>query len=345
MDSFVGERRAARSAVERHIDSSLPTESRHIRAPAHEKFKFGETATLRCCNTPPNKIFRAPDSALRRLSAGRIRVGFLGVNFLKGDSLMLRKILLASAGTIALASQAIAADLPSRAPPPVYIPPTPIFTWTGVYIGGQVGYAWGTQRANVAFPTGILFNSYSAEGVIGGAHVGYNYQVNQWVLGIEGSVDGTSISKTYIPGGTIFPAFPGFGATYSTSSPIQGSIRGRVGIAWDRALLYATGGAAFAGVDATYTTPSGSISRSTTRVGWTVGGGIEYAVTNNWSVYAEYRYSDFGNYANDLANVFTPGGVVVPIAATVNRHFTQNQVQVGFSYRFAPPPAPIVSKY
>jgi len=261
---------------------------------------------------------------------------------------MLRKTLLASAGAIALASQAFAADLPSRAPPPVYVPPVPIFTWTGIYIGGQIGYAWGTQRANVNLPDGsTIFNSYSSEGVIGGGHVGYNYQVNQWVLGIEGSVDGTSISKTFIPG-TVFPAvlgFPGaFGVSYQTSVPIEGSIRGRLGVAWDRVLLYATGGVAFAGVNATYSTPFASVSQSTTRVGWTVGGGVEYAVTNNWSVFAEYRYSDFGSYSHNPAAAFTPVGLVA-IPVTVNRHFTQNQVQVGFSYKFSPPLAPVVAKY
>ncbi len=273
---------------------------------------------------------------------------------------MLRKILLASAGTIALASQAFAADLPSRAPPPVYVPPVPIFTWTGIYLGGQIGYAWGQQRANVFAPDLIdvngaviapgsqVFGSYSAEGVIGGAHVGYLYQVNQWVLGIEGSVDGTSISKTFIPGVDIYPgvlANP-FGLTYTTSVPIEGSIRGKIGVAWDRVLLYATGGVAFAGVNASINSPFGSVSASTTRVGWTVGGGVEYAVTNNWSVFAEYRYSDFGSYSNNLGAAFDLTGVGLAAAAPiVNRHFTQNQVQVGFSYHFSPPPPPVVAKY
>jgi outer membrane immunogenic protein len=274
---------------------------------------------------------------------------------------MLHRLLLASASAVAIAGSAFAADLPSRAPPPVYVPPTPIFTWTGVYIGGQVGYAWGTQKANVAVPQvtngagavvgvgGTAFNSYSAEGVIGGAHVGYNYQVNQWVLGIEGSVDGTSISKTFIPGTDFYPGVAllnNFGLTYSTSIPIEGSIRGRLGVAWDRVLLYATGGVAFAGVNATVNSPFGSVTASTTRVGWTVGGGLEYAVTNNWSVYAEYRYSDFGSNSNNLGRAFdfTPVRLTAQ-AAIVNRHFTQNQVQVGFSYRFSPPPAPIVAKY
>jgi outer membrane immunogenic protein len=257
---------------------------------------------------------------------------------------MLRRILLATAGAVAFTGSAFAADLPSRAPPPVYIPPTPIFTWTGIYVGGQVGYAWGTQKANLSLPDGsTLYNSYNAEGVIGGGHVGYNYQVNQWVVGIEGSVDGTSLSKTFVPSGDgVFVNgvgfVPGAGSSYTASSPVQGSIRGRVGIAWDRALIYATGGAAFGGITASVSTPFGYASRSTTRVGWTVGGGIEYAVTNNWSVRAEYRYTDFGSFTN------YPAVFAAPVA--VSRHFTQNQVQVGFSYKFDTyAPAPVVAKY
>jgi outer membrane immunogenic protein len=273
---------------------------------------------------------------------------------------MLRKALLASAGTIALASQAFAADLPSRAPPPVYVPPVPIFTWTGFYLGGQVGYAWGTQRANVLAPDLIgggggivapgsqVFNSYSAEGVIGGGHIGYNYQVNQWVLGIQGNIDASSISKTFIPGTDFYPGVFGnpFGLTYTTSVPIQGSILGKIGVAWDRVLLYATGGVAIAGVNGSINSPFASVSASSTRVGWTVGGGLEYAVSNNWSVYAEYRYSDFGSYSNTLGAGFdiAPFGLTAA-SPIVDRHFTQNQVQVGFSYHFSPPPAPIIAKY
>jgi outer membrane immunogenic protein len=219
---------------------------------------------------------------------------------------MYRKLLLASVAGLALTgSAAFAADLPSRAPPPVYLPPVPIFTWTGIYLGGQVGYAWGNNSGGTFVAgdgLGDIFTanfSGSPQGVIGGAHVGYNYQINQWVLGIEGSVDGTSLSKTVVATGTDL-----FGATAlvtaHSNSNIQGSIRGRLGVAWDRALLYATGGVAFAGFNSSITDTSGfltgipgtSASFSNTRVGWTVGGGIEYAITNNWSVRGEYRYSN-----------------------------------------------------
>ena len=93
---------------------------------------------------------------------------------------MNRKLLLASVGVIALTgSAAFAADLPSRAPPPVYLPPPPIFTWTGIYIGGQVGYAWGTGANNfTGFDpvTGTFIDTSvggTPNGVIGGGHVGY----------------------------------------------------------------------------------------------------------------------------------------------------------------------------
>jgi outer membrane immunogenic protein len=272
---------------------------------------------------------------------------------------MYRKILLASVGAIALTgSAAFAADLPSRAPPPVYLPPAPIFTWTGIYIGGQVGYAWASGNNNFTgfdpfFDTGTFLSTNlngNPSGVIGGANVGYNYQINQWVLGLEGSVDGTSLSNT---AAAIFPD----GTTLSAHSnaDIQGSIRGRVGIAWDRALIYATGGVAFGGFNTNVSIAnpgttllgaapffaSGNVS--TTRVGWTVGGGIQYAITNNWSVRAEYRYTNWGT----LNDGSLSGGTVAGTAFfDGNRHLNQNQVQVGFDYKFdLYGPGPIVAKY
>src|ERR1700724_1297419 len=280
---------------------------------------------------------------------------------------MSRRILLASAGAMVLAGRAFAADLPSRAPPPVFLPPPPVFTWTGVYLGGQIGYAWANDPSDVVFsappppppppapppprrpppppPTasppsiGNPFG-YSPQGVIGGAHIGYNLQIQQWVIGLEGSVDGTSLSRS------VFEPVSGF--TVGTRSDVQGSIRGRAGIAFDRVLLYATGGVAFASITDNYTDTTGAItgspgassSFSKTRVGWTVGGGLEYAVTNNWSLRAEYRYSDFGRYTDFPFTAFTAELEIV------RHHLTENQVQAGFSYKFdSLAPAPVVAKY
>lgn len=241
---------------------------------------------------------------------------------------MLRTFSLATAALAVAAGSALAADLPRRSPPPAFIAPPPLFTWTGVYIGGQIGYAFGNSYSNI--PGTGFAQSSSPEGVIGGAHVGYNYQINQFVVGLEGDVDGSSYSKSNFNGATA--------STYGTRIPVEGSVRGRLGYAWDRTLVYATGGAAFADLEHTYfgaITPLPYTSVSTGRVGWTVGGGIEYAVTNNWSVRGEYRYSDFGR-TNDVIGT-----------GIVSHHDTEHAVRVGFSYKFDmyAPPAPVVAKY
>jgi outer membrane immunogenic protein len=238
---------------------------------------------------------------------------------------MIRRVLLASAGVVALSAGAFAADLPSRKEAPIYVPPPPIFTWTGVYIGGQVGYEFGHNSifAPGAAAVGL---GYSPSGVVGGAHIGYNYQVAQFVFGLEGDVDGAS----YHGGGV-----GALGTTVNQRIGIDGSVRGRVGYAFDRALFYATGGAAFASIQDSYLPAAGgfsSISRS--RVGWTVGGGIEYAITNNWSIRAEYRYTDYGHYTD------------TPFAGPVFNHPTDHRVMAGFSYKFDMfNPAPVVAKY
>jgi outer membrane immunogenic protein len=263
------------------------------------------------------------------------------------------KASLACAGAFAaaasLASSAFAAE-PAPTPPP----PVPIFTWTGLYLGGQIGYGW--RNDNIYYTgfdpaTGNPFSasvSSSPGGVIGGAHVGFNYQIDKpgggFVLGLEGSVDGTSLSNTVAAG---LGAFEGGSVTASTNTDIQGSIRGRFGIAWDRLLAYATGGVAFGGFNTNYAISApaffGSSSFSNTRVGWTAGGGIDYAVTNNWSVFAEYRYTDFGTLGNtQLAAAALPAGG----ALSVSRTLSQSQVQVGFSYKFDMSlPAPDLSMF
>jgi outer membrane immunogenic protein len=238
---------------------------------------------------------------------------------------MIRKFTLATALLLTASASAFAADLPSRRPPPVYAP-VPIFTWTGFYVGADVGYAWGYNNYNVAGVPG--FNK--PNGLTGGLHVGYNYQINQFVVGLEGDVQGSNFNNSSTLGAL----------NVSTRLPVEGSIRGRVGYAWDRVLFFATGGAVFGDIENTYNIagiydPAGTYKK--TRVGYTVGGGIEYALSNNWSVRGEYRYADFGR-STDL----TFGGVL-PISS----HVVEHKVTVGFSYKFDmyAPPSPVVAKY
>jgi len=249
---------------------------------------------------------------------------------------MRHQFLFAAASAVAVTGSALAAE---PLPPP---PPPPVFTWTGVYIGAQIGGVWGTgQFSNFTgfapFTRTFLNTSLGGtpSGVIGGGHVGYQVQFNQWILGIEGSVDGTSLTKTVTAG---FPNFLG-GSTLTAESytHIQGSIRGKLGFAWDRLMIYGTGGVAFGNFDADFqlavfsrrfVTPfSASDDVSSTRVGWTAGGGAQYAVTPNWWVFVEYRISEFGTlrsgaFPNLPTGVFFNG----------SRRFQENQVQSGFSY-------------
>jgi len=256
-----------------------------------------------------------------------------------------------------IAGSAFAADLPSRRAPPVYAPPPPIpvFSWTGFYVGGQVGYEFGRSNAfaySAATGAGLAANSSSPDGVIGGGHIGYLFSTQSLpvlgslfggngsagfgtggVIGIEGDVDGNNYRSAYGLGGI---------ANY-TSQPIQGSVRGRLGVAFDRVLFYATGGAAFGDLRNTYVNTFNGLSDtySHTRVGYTVGGGVEYAFTNNFSVRVEYRYTDFGSFTDNLTNS-TAGAV------NVSHRETDNRVQAGFSYKFdtfSPVAAPVVARY
>ncbi len=260
---------------------------------------------------------------------------------------MLRKILLAAVTSAAVSGTAFAADLPSRRAPQVFLPPPiPVFTWTGFYAGAQAGYAFG--RTTVVETSGlapaVAFNVGRPDGFIGGVHFGYNFSTQSLpvfnkiipsfggglVLGIEGDADGNDIHATQTTGAL----------TESFRNVVQGSVRGRLGVAVDRALFYATGGAAFADFTDTFAGRRGFDSFSHTLVGYTVGGGIEYAVTNNVSVRAEYRYSDFGNYNSLSTSAFLPNTVNNQERVTIQR------VQAGFSYKFdSVAPVPVVAKY
>ena len=253
---------------------------------------------------------------------------------------MIKKMLLSTVTLGALAGTAFAADLPSRRAPPVYIPPPiPVFTWTGLYVGGQVGYEFGKSNAYAASATGVGLSAAGAKsnGIIGGAHVGYNFSTQTLgmgnfggfgggglVFGVEGDVDGSNYKSNYQLGAI----------SDASRQNIQGSVRGRLGVAFDRVLVYGTGGVAFGDLQNNYTFGALNSSLSHTRVGYTVGGGLEYAISNNWSLRGEYRYTDFGSFNDSIG------------AVNVRHHETDNRVQGGFSYKFDTfVPAPVVARY
>jgi outer membrane immunogenic protein len=180
------------------------------------------------------------------------------------------------------------------------------YDWTGIYLGGQVGAQWLNSRSSFNFPgnPGVPSSgskTFSDTSFIGGGQVGFNWQPARMplVLGIEGDVIGASHDKTEVifRYANVIDHFDG-----RSKLDIQGSIRGRLGWAINRALLYATGGLGFgSGKVTTLATRdgvgSGEFSKSETLVGWTVGGGIEYALPffSHWTLRAEYRYTDLGS--------------------------------------------------
>jgi outer membrane immunogenic protein len=255
----------------------------------------------------------------------------------------MRKILIAATGLAALAGPAFAADLPSQKEAPVYVPPPPAFTWTGFYIGADVGGGIGSKTVNYAAsplnPAGFFDANFG--GVVGGGFVGYNYQINQFVIGVQGDIQGAGIS----------------GSTYAsaidvTTTPHQdwlAAINGRLGFALDHALFYAIGGVAF--TEESHTVAAGTFLAPTltsfgipanaqkfnwNRTGYDVGGGIEYAFTPNWTGRIEYRYYDFGSW-NYYSSSWVGHG---------RENLSDNTLTVGVSYLFGAPAAvPVVAKY
>jgi outer membrane immunogenic protein len=207
---------------------------------------------------------------------------------------MRKTVLLASAAIFAALSSASAADLKpyTKAPPPMAPPP---FSWTGFYIGLNAGGKWATFDHTVTGPaTTVTFTGDTTSSWIAGGQLGYNWQVGQWVLGVEGDIDAQDFNRSRVIGTAIGPFIPG--DTFAAESKWQASLRGRVGYAFDRVLLYATGGVAWTNIKGTATLVGlGSFSNDTTITGGTVGGGLEYAIWNNVSVGVEGRWSFYGD--------------------------------------------------
>jgi outer membrane immunogenic protein len=203
--------------------------------------------------------------------------------------------LLALAGVTMIGGSATAADLK---PAPVYkAPPAGVlpaaYDWTGFYIGGHVGYGWDRDKWRDAAG---LNSSSTPNGFLGGGQVGFNYQIGQYLLGIEGDGSWSGIK------GSTTTAMGAMGATIDNRVDWTSTVTGRAGLVFDRWLAYGKGGVAFAG-DRFRTnryTPA-IVEVTDTRVGWTVGAGVEYAFAPAWSAKLEYNYMDFGTKAVSFA--------------------------------------------
>lgn len=223
-----------------------------------------------------------------------------------------------AAGAVSLAAlapmAAKAADMPQYTPPPV-VTAVPMWDWSGFYLGLNAGYGW-SQSGGVSMgfldPGATFFGpclaagscpaglSYDRNGFVGGAQAGYNWQVDQFVFGVEADIDYSDMDGTGALATAVAPFANGW---FRSRSEIQwlGTLRGRAGLAIDRALIYGTGGLAYGGVKDSFQWGYPTLGQvyqgraSNTEWGWTAGAGFEYAWTDNFILGAEVLYFDLGS--------------------------------------------------
>lgn len=249
-------------------------------------------------------------------------------------------LLLAMAATM---GQSAAADIPARQaalPPAPVMTQLPVFTWTGFYIGANAGWVGGARNRNSVFvtPPGTGLSNIGGrgnEGFAGGLQAGYNWQAGNLVVGIETDIQ-SLLSGRHRAGPALLP--DGTTASGRTSNAWYGTLRPRVGYAFDRTLLYVTGGLAYGGGKYTLNTVDGggntaALNSSGIRTGWALGAGAEYAFSRNWSGKLEYLYVDLGNQRMAGA-VFTPAGVATGTTITSNRENAFHTIKAGINYRF-----------
>ncbi len=245
----------------------------------------------------------------------------------------MKNLLLAATALVGMATAAAAADLPRRAVPVAPVPvAVPAFTWTGIYAGitaaGAVGGDFGVLSLDPALPVGVTMSN---GGWLAGGTVGANYQFTPGsgiVIGVEGDIAYSDIHNRTGVG------ILGFGQGFAEAKTdgLFATARGRLGYAFDRFLVYGTGGYAY--TDASFSLGAFDAARNPVFAGtakgnldgYVVGGGVEYAFTNNMSVKAEYLYADFD--AKRFNFVSTAGNG--PIAAKLDTHL----LKVGLNYRF-----------
>ena len=252
---------------------------------------------------------------------------------------MTKKILLGTVAALAFGSTSVwAADLPMKAAPP----PVEIYNWTGFYIGAAAGGSFGFSD-HVDQATGLSDTSgYNVKGGLIGGTLGYNWQMSNFVVGFEGDVSWVAergvmpdvgpvaLTNNFVDLGTGQSLFASF-----TNETWLATARGRVGYAVNNLLFYGTGGFAAAGVGAGIYDSAHNLlaSTSSTRTGWTAGGGLEWGFAPNWSAKFEWLYMKFNSVT--FNTLVAEGPRTVP--------FDDNVVRFGVNYRFGGPA--VIAKY
>jgi outer membrane immunogenic protein len=231
---------------------------------------------------------------------------------------------------------ALAADINLKAPLSSY-------NWTGFYLGANAGYGWAKSNNVYGFaPTGapdstVGSDQTSLSGAAGGLQIGYNWQAQKLLFGIESDIQlsGLRGNGTFTCSHPLCAALGGVVTRHTERLPWFGTLRGRTGLIFDDWLAYGTGGLAYGRIEsaATTTIPAGSVTfqDSTTRMGWTIGGGVERKLASNWTWKAEYLYMDFGSatFRNPVSAALVPGGGT----DFQSNHPHDHLLRVGINYR------------
>jgi outer membrane immunogenic protein len=219
----------------------------------------------------------------------------------------MKRLVLAGISALAVVTMmnaANAADMPRRQAMPTKAPSyVQAYNWTGGYVGINGGLGWGRSDDSAPFASG----SFKTSGGVVGGTLGYNYQMGQTVFGVEGDVDWSNIRGS---------ATCGAAFSCETKNNWLGTARGRVGYAFDRFMPFVTGGLAVGDVKSTV---SGIGAATNTKAGWTLGGGVEAALTGPWTAKVEYLYADLGRSSSVLGS---------------DTRFNTNLVRAGLNYRF-----------
>jgi outer membrane immunogenic protein len=240
----------------------------------------------------------------------------------------MQRRIIAFAAVLMTAGTAAAADLPFKAPPMLQ----PVNIWSGFYLGLNLGGGWGNATMDFGFGGAPTFASVdnSMSGLAGGGQVGFNWQSGPAVLGVEADFQWTGMK-----GSLVAPCPPGIcaglAASFTQKMPWFGTARGRLGYADGGWMIYVTGGYAYARLEENASATAGAVtvnlSRDQNRHGWTLGGGIEVALSRNWSAKAEYLYLDLGS---------KDGSWTITGLPTLNdsTDLRANIVRGGVNYRF-----------
>jgi len=248
----------------------------------------------------------------------------------------------------AFVTPALAADVVYEEPAaPAVVEVAPAYSWTGFYVGGQAGVAFNTEADEVRYNpnTGVVqttafsggSNDSDEAAFIGGVHVGYDYQINNFIIGAVADINyiDATADSTYTLGTDVFGI--------SSDINFVGTVRAKAGIAADRFAVYATGGLAYADTETKFFAPgtltgnlagfSPTVDSNSDDVGYAVGAGVDYLVTPNLSLGLEYLYTDLGSTDTTVTYV-NAAGVQAPFTATSNDDLDFHTVWAKASFRF-----------